>query len=574
MVTVKPATVAVTGVSVNPTTMTLEMGKTVTGTITATVAPSGATNKSVTWTSSNTSVATVDASGKVTAKSAGNATITVKTADGNKTATCMVTVREQAPVTVHVTGVTIDPGILTLKLIEGETVTGMLTATVIPSNASDKMVTWISSDSSIARVNGSGKVTAVSAGEATITVRTLDGSKTAVSRVIVLEKDEPEEKPDNRPVHTIKYVLNGGINSPDNPDSYREGDKIRFLDPTRTGYDFAGWYATKKLTGNTINSTEFQSVDLTLYASWNKAVYRIVYNYGYDDPSTVNNPADYTISSAFTLKKPGRTGYDFSGWYDEKGNLISRIKKGSTGNLSLTAGWNEHTYNVRFSANGGTGVMETVNGVPYSKAIKLPANVYERTGYEFLGWTLNKSGKGTLYEDESSISRLTAKNKATVTLYAKWNAIQYTISYKNMYDGIMPSSYPVSHTYAKAVNLKNPRRTGYSFAGWYDNAGLSGKKLTRIPAKIPGEVTLYAKWNPIQYTIKFNAGGGKGSMKPIKGISYDSEVILTENAFSMKGKSFAGWALNKKGPVEYVDGSRVRNLRSTKGTITLYAVWQ
>ncbi len=84
--------VAVTGVTLNPTTMKLMMGGTSTGQLTATVSPSNATNKTVTWSSSNTSVATVDGNGKVTANGRGNATITVKTNDKGKTAKCNVTV--------------------------------------------------------------------------------------------------------------------------------------------------------------------------------------------------------------------------------------------------------------------------------------------------------------------------------------------------------------------------------------------------------------------------------------------------------------------------------------------------
>lgn len=97
----KETDVSVTGVTLSQTTLTLEVGKT--ATLTATVAPGDATNKEVTWTSSNASIATVNA-GKVTAIAAGSATITVTTKDGSKTATCAVTVNggatEEEKVTV------------------------------------------------------------------------------------------------------------------------------------------------------------------------------------------------------------------------------------------------------------------------------------------------------------------------------------------------------------------------------------------------------------------------------------------------------------------------------------------
>lgn len=91
----KTKPIAVTGVSLDNTTLSLETGKT--GTLKATVAPDNATNKSVSWSSDNTDVATVDSSGKVTAVKAGTAKITVKTTDGAKTAVCTITVTDPEP---------------------------------------------------------------------------------------------------------------------------------------------------------------------------------------------------------------------------------------------------------------------------------------------------------------------------------------------------------------------------------------------------------------------------------------------------------------------------------------------
>ena len=171
-VTVNP--IHVTGVTLNKTSLTLIVGET--ETLTATVSPVDATDKSVTWSSSNTSVATVSSSGVVTAKAVGNATITVTTNDGGKTATCSVKVNP-----VSVTGVSLDYTSLTMNV--GNTQT--LTATVTPSDATDKSVTWSSSNTSVATVSASGVVTAKAAGSATITVTTNDGAKTATCAVTV-----------------------------------------------------------------------------------------------------------------------------------------------------------------------------------------------------------------------------------------------------------------------------------------------------------------------------------------------------------------------------------------------------
>ncbi|MCM1544508.1 MAG: Ig-like domain-containing protein [Ruminococcus sp.] len=172
VVTVKA--VKATGVKLNKTTASVNEGASVT--LKATLVPSNATNKNVTWKSSNTSVATVNASGKVTAKKVGTATITCTTKDGNKTAKCTVTVKP-----TKVTGVSLNRS--TLSLDYGKTYT--LTATIAPSNASNKKVTWRSSNSSVAKVDSNGKVTGVGNGKAVITCTTADGSITAQCTVTV-----------------------------------------------------------------------------------------------------------------------------------------------------------------------------------------------------------------------------------------------------------------------------------------------------------------------------------------------------------------------------------------------------
>ena len=165
---------SVASVSLNKTELTIEKGKS--ETLTATVSPSDATDKTVSWKSSNTSVVTVDQNGRVTAVNAGSAVITVTTNDGSKTATCKVTV------VIPVTSVSLNKTELTIEKGKSET----LTATVSPSDATDKTVSWKSSNTSVATVDQNGKVTAVNAGSAVITVTTKDGSKTATCNVTVV----------------------------------------------------------------------------------------------------------------------------------------------------------------------------------------------------------------------------------------------------------------------------------------------------------------------------------------------------------------------------------------------------
>ena len=167
-----PQVVAVSSVSLDKTSLSLTEGES--ATLAATVKPDNATNKTVTWSSSNASVASVDASGKVTAVAEGTATITAKA--GDKTATCTVTVKKKV---VAVSSVSLDK--TSLELTVGETAT--LVATVIPDRATEKTVSWSSSSSSVATVDASGKVTAVAKGTATITAKA--GGKTAICTVTV-----------------------------------------------------------------------------------------------------------------------------------------------------------------------------------------------------------------------------------------------------------------------------------------------------------------------------------------------------------------------------------------------------
>ena len=163
--------VGVTGVTLTPATATLSVGQT--RTLTAAVLPSDAANKEVTWTSSAPGIANV-ANGTVTAVAPGQATITVTTEDGDKTAACAVTV------TPSVDSVSVYP--FTVALQVGRT--QVLTANVLPVNARNKDVTWTSSAPDIAAV-ANGTVTAVGPGLATITATTVDGNKTAACAVAV-----------------------------------------------------------------------------------------------------------------------------------------------------------------------------------------------------------------------------------------------------------------------------------------------------------------------------------------------------------------------------------------------------
>jgi len=162
-----------TGVSLDKSSINLDVGGK--ETLIATITPSNTTNNNVTWSSSNTSVAMVSATGTVTAVSTGSAIITVTTVEGKLTAACNVTIVDRP------TGVSLNKTSAILE--KGDTL--ILTATITPSNAANKNVTWSSSNTAVATVSTTGTVTAISTGSAIITVKTEDGNLTAVCNVTV-----------------------------------------------------------------------------------------------------------------------------------------------------------------------------------------------------------------------------------------------------------------------------------------------------------------------------------------------------------------------------------------------------
>lgn len=183
-ITVKSTNISVTSVSLDKSSISMKEGAT--EWLTASVYPTNATNKNVTWSSSNTSVASVSSYGQVSARSAGTATITCRAADGSgKYATCRVSVESA---TVYVSSITLNNSSLSLGVGE----TSQLSASVYPTTATNRSVNWTSDDTSVATVSSGGLVTAKSAGTAVITCKAKDGSgKKATCTITVKEPVKP-----------------------------------------------------------------------------------------------------------------------------------------------------------------------------------------------------------------------------------------------------------------------------------------------------------------------------------------------------------------------------------------------
>ena len=213
------------------------------------ISPSDATNKKLKYTSSDTKVAEVSASGRVTAKSEGEAKIRAAATDGSdEYAVCYVTVTGKA----KVTGITLDRTSAEVK--RGEKLT--LNVTVSPSYASNKKVVWKSANTKIATVDTNGSVTAKAPGRTKITVTSAENSSYQASCTVTVP-------------YKITYKLNKGKNNASNPSTYY-GKKVTLKNPSRKGYAFAGWYTDAKFKKKITSISSSAKSDYILYAKWTK----------------------------------------------------------------------------------------------------------------------------------------------------------------------------------------------------------------------------------------------------------------------------------------------------------------
>jgi len=279
------------------------------------ISPSDATNKKLKYTSSDTKVAEVSASGLVTAKSEGEAKIRAAATDGSdEYAVCYVTVTGKA----KVTGITLDRTSAEVK--RGEKLT--LNVTVSPSYASNKKVVWKSANTKIATVDANGSVTAKAPGRTKITVTSSENSSYQASCTVTVP-------------YKITYKLNKGKNNASNPSTYY-GKKVTLKNPSRKGYAFAGWYTDAKFKKKITSISSSAKSDYILYAKWTKVKVakasltsaknskskQILLKYkkvsgakGYE----ISYSTDKKFKKAVTKKNTAKTSY-----------TISKLKKGKT----------------------------------------------------------------------------------------------------------------------------------------------------------------------------------------------------------------------------------------------------
>lgn len=279
------------------------------------------------------------------------------------------------------------------------------------------------------------------------------------------------------------------------------------------------------------------------------------------------------LTSGSALKSDG-TGRTFDHWESE-------TTAPKTGSLTVCY-TTENTYNIAFNGNGSTsGSTAGKTGIKYTTSTTLTSNGFSRTGYTFAGWNNNASGTGTSYANGASVSKLTATNGATVTLYAKWTENTYTIAFNGNGNtgGSTANKTGVRYTASTTLTSNGYSRTGYTFTGWNTAANGSGTSygngasVSKLTATNGGTVTLYAQWTPNTYKMIHKANGGTGSDVTTSHSFNGTYTVKGSNTFTRKGYSFNGWNTA-------ANGSGASYSAGQTGTctwaydVTLYAQWK
>ncbi|GBU26239.1 hypothetical protein R83H12_02934 [Fibrobacteria bacterium R8-3-H12] len=347
--------------------------------------------------------------------------------------------------------------------------------------------------------------------------------------------------------YTITYNLDGGTVASDNPTNYTiETATFTLNNPTKYGYTFAGWTGSDYLTLLPTVSIESGSTgDKSYTANWTPITYTVTYNAGTGVTGVTVPPSqtkNYGASLTLSSTTPTRTGYAFNGWNTAANGTGTAYAAGEnyTANAALTlyAQW-AAVYTVTYSGNGNTGgsAPDAQTQASAGQALTLSgAGALVKTGYTFDGWNTAANGSGTSYAAGASYTPA-----GNVTLYAKWKANTYAVTYNANNGTGAPANQTKNYGASLTLSSTTPTRTGYTFNGWNTTAGgtgtayAAGENYTANAA-----LTLYAQWTPETYTITYTLN--YGTVATANPASYNIETAtFTLNNPTRTGYTFAGW---------------------------------
>lgn len=302
-----------------------------------------------------------------------------------------------------------------------------------------------------------------------------------------------------------------------------------------------------------------------LYFIYNRAT-------GEFDLDAPGNGTEGTTDDQSTTNSMGTAVYDVSSVTSSVPNSSTPSSAGQTSSSdTTTVKPPENGYVIVFNGNGATGGSMTSLALTVNESKKLPSCTFNRTGYAFNNWNSKPDGLGVEFYNTQEVKNLTNINGATITLYAQWQPISYTI----VLDGNGGTSSTMYMVYDKPAKLPIPQRAGYTFYLWKNGSKPydGGQQVNNLVTQNGGSITLTAVWTPNNYTIAFDGNGAQESTSPVSA-QYDANVILPNNGFIKKGYTFEGWNTKADGTgTSYAEGQSVKNL-ATNGTVKLYAQWK
>ncbi len=307
-------------------------------------------------------------------------------------------------------------------------------------------------------------------------------------------------------------------------------------------------------------------------------------------------PSAQTVKYNGTLPtisvKPKKPGYTFKGWYDSVSGGIQyynasnvAVKKyDKTSNVTLYARWKAKSYTITFDANGGS-EAPSAQTVKYNGTLPTISVKPKRPGYTFKGWYDSVSG-GIQYYNASNVAVKKYDKTSNVTLYARWKAKSYTITFNANRGSKAPSAQTVKYNGTLPTINVIPTREGYTFIGWYDSVsgGIQYYNASNVAMKKydkKSNITLYARWKILykkqiekSYTITFNANGGSKAPSS-QTVTYNGTLPTISVKPTREGYTFIGWYDSVSGGTQYYNSSNVAVKKYDKtSNITLHAVWK
>lgn len=363
---------------------------------------------------------------------------------------------------------------------------------------------------------------------------------------------------------TVTWDANGGSVTPTSQ-TVLSGTSVTAPTPTRTHYTFEYWRNPLSggdpiilYAGNSYTVTS----NITFYAIWTANTYTVSYNA--NGGSVSPSSASVQYPGSVTLPTPSRSGYTFNGWYTASSGGTFVGNAGSsyspTSNITLYAQWSVIQYTVTWNANGGS-VTPTSDTVNAGGSVTAPTPT--RSGYTFLYWRDTVSGDYT-YSVNAGAS---FTPPSSITMYARWQIIQYTVTYNANGGSVSPASDTVNA--GSSVTLPTPSRSGFTFNGWYTASsggsfvGNAGSSYTPSSS-----ITIYAQWSAITYTVTWNANGGSVSPTSSSGTSGQSVTAPTP---TRSGYTFLYWRDTASGDYTYQVNAGAS--WTITGNITFYARW-